>query len=180
MWNQPEGTVRARTHCLLLVDNVTGGPYIADVGFGGLTLTGPLRLVPDVEQATAHEPFRLRRAPQDGYILEALVRDAWKPLYTFDLQPQQLIDYEVWNWHLCHHPTSPFISSLVAARAMPERRYALLNNKLSIHHLHGASEQFTLTTRAELRETLEGPFNIRLPDDPELDVQLERLVNIRT
>ena len=32
----------------------------------------------------------------------------------------------------------------------------------------------------ELREALTGPFNIRLPDDPELDGQLQRLVNIRT
>src|SRR6202012_5025314 len=79
-WNQPEGAVRARTHCLLLVENVAGGPYIADVGFGGLTLTGPLRLVPDLEQATPHELFRLHREQEDDYILEALVRDAWKPL----------------------------------------------------------------------------------------------------
>ena len=36
-----------------------GRPYIADVGFGGLTLTAPLRLQADIEQATPHEPFRL-------------------------------------------------------------------------------------------------------------------------
>jgi N-hydroxyarylamine O-acetyltransferase len=176
LWNQPEGTVRARTHMLLHVEGVVGGPYIADVGFGGLTMTGPLRLVPNLEQATPHEVFRLRLEPDGTYILEALIRDAWKALYSFDLQRQALVDYEVWNWHLCHHPDSPFHRNLMAARVVPERRYGLLNNKLSIHHLHGASEQVTLTTAAQLRETLAGPLNIRLPDDPGLDALLDRLV----
>jgi N-hydroxyarylamine O-acetyltransferase len=177
-WNKPEGTVHARTHMLLLVEGVAGGPYIADVGFGGLTLSGPLRFAIDVEQSTPHEVFRLQRA--GDYILQARIGDAWKPLYSFDLQPQHVIDYEVWNWHLCHHASSLFIDNLMAARVTPERRYGLLNNRLSTHHLHGPSEQVTLTTAAQLRATLEGPLNIRLPEDPGLEAQLERLVSIRT
>lgn len=35
--------------------------YIADVGFGGLTLTAPLQLIPAIEQPTPHETFRLIR-----------------------------------------------------------------------------------------------------------------------
>jgi N-hydroxyarylamine O-acetyltransferase len=180
LWNQPEGTVRARTHMLLRVEGVADGPYIADVGFGGLTMTGPLRLVPNLEQATPHEVFRLRLEADGTYILQALIRDTWKPLYSFDLQPQALVDYEVWNWHLCHHADSPFVRNLMAARVTAERRYGLLNNRLSIHHLHGDSEQTTLTTSAQLRETLVGPLNIRLPEDPELDALLGRVVSIRT
>lgn len=180
LWNRPDGELRARTHMLLLVAGSAGGPYIADVGFGGLTLTGPLRLVPDIEQATPHEVFRLRHEPDGTYILQVLLGGAWKPLYSFDLQPQLLIDYEVWNWHLCHHPESPFINNLMIARVTPERRYGLFNNRLSVHHLRGASQQTLLTTAAELRETLAEPFNIRLPDDPELDIQLQRLVSTGT
>jgi N-hydroxyarylamine O-acetyltransferase len=33
--------------------------YVADVGLGGLTLTAPQALVPDLEQPTTHEPFRI-------------------------------------------------------------------------------------------------------------------------
>jgi N-hydroxyarylamine O-acetyltransferase len=177
LWNRPDGELRARTHMLLLVEGCAGGPYIADVGFGGLTLTGPLRLVPDVEQATPHEVFRLRHDPEGTYILQVLLGDAWKPMYSFDLQPQALIDYEVWNWHLCHHPESPFINNLMVARVTPERRYGLFNNRLSVHQLRGGSEQTLLTTAAELRKTLAGPFNIQLPEDPELEVHLQRLVS---
>src|SRR5579862_8685786 len=67
LWGVPEGVTRARTHMLLGVD--CDQPYIADVGFGGLTLTGPLRLVADVEQATPHETFRLVETRPAGFVL---------------------------------------------------------------------------------------------------------------
>jgi N-hydroxyarylamine O-acetyltransferase len=175
MWNGPEDMVRARTHMLLLIDDLDGGPYIADVGFGGLTLTGPLRLVPDVEQPTPHETFRLLLDAEGVYVLQVRLRDAWKPLYSFDLQPQLLVDYDVWNWHLCHHPDSPFVNNLMAARVTLDRRYGLLNNKLSIHVLNGESQQTTLATAMEIRGTLEHLFGIELPDDPGVEALLRRL-----
>jgi N-hydroxyarylamine O-acetyltransferase len=176
MWNSPEGMVHARTHMLLRIDDLDGGPYIADVGFGGLTLTGPLRLVPDVEQTTPHENFRLLLGADGVYVLQVRLHDAWKPLYSFDLQPQRLVDYEVWNWHLCHHPDSPFVNNLMAARVTLDRRYGLFNNKLSIHVLNGESQQATLATVMELRGTLEHLFGIELPDDPGVEALLTRLV----
>src|SRR5690606_17659533 len=68
LWEREPGSVMPRTHMLLTVD-VAGEPYIADVGFGGLTLTAPLRLVPDLEQPTPHETFRVQRR-DDGFVLE--------------------------------------------------------------------------------------------------------------
>jgi N-hydroxyarylamine O-acetyltransferase len=174
MWNAPEGAVRARSHMLLKIEGVGAATYIADVGFGGLTLTAPLLLVPDVEQSTPHETFRLVRGG-DGYILQALVRAAWKPLYSFDLQPQLLIDYQVSNWHLEHHPESPFVNNLMAARVEPDRRYGLFNNQLSIHHLDGDTEQTTLSTAADMRQVLERVLRIELPDDPGLEGLLASL-----
>ena len=170
MWNAPEGAVRARSHMLLKIEGVGSATYIADVGFGGLTLTGPLLLAPDVEQPTPHEMFRLvDSGGTDNYILQALVGKVWKPLYSFDLQPQLLIDYQVSNWHLEHHPESPFVNNLMAARVEPDRRYGLFNNKLSTHHLGGDTEQTTLSTASEMREVLERVLRIELPDDPGLD-----------
>jgi N-hydroxyarylamine O-acetyltransferase len=180
MWNAPEGMVRARTHMLLRIEGpagreLDGGPYIADVGFGGLTLTGPLRLLRDIEQATPHETFRLLAGDRGESVLQVLIGGAWKPLYSFDLQPQLLIDYEVWNWHLCHHADSPFITNLMAARVTLDRRYGLWKNKLSIHVLNGESQHTTLATATELRGTLEHLFGIELPDDPGVEALLTRL-----
>ncbi|HLT71425.1 MAG TPA: arylamine N-acetyltransferase, partial [Cyclobacteriaceae bacterium] len=43
VWNQPADAITARGHMLLLID-LEGVRYIADVGFGGMTLTSPLEL----------------------------------------------------------------------------------------------------------------------------------------
>lgn len=176
MWNAPEGTIRARSHMLLKVEGVGSGTYIADVGFGGLTLTAPLQLIPDVEQPTPHETFRLiSGAGTDHYILQALVGEVWKPLYSFDLQAQHLIDYEVSSWHLEHHPESPFVNNLMAARVEPDRRYGLFNNRLSTHYLGGDTEQVTLPTAKDMRDVLERVLRIELPDDRGLDGLLASL-----
>jgi N-hydroxyarylamine O-acetyltransferase len=173
LWNAPEGAVRPRGHMLLLVE-VGGAPWIADVGFGGQTLTGALRLEAGAEQATPHEPFRLLRAGGD-WLMQSKVGGKWKLLYRFDLQEQYLADYEVTSWYLCNHPASHFVTGLMAARAAPGRRYALRDGELAVHHLNGPSERRVLGSAAELREALEGAFRLRLPDGPELEAALERL-----
>src|SRR5579872_7296918 len=54
IWNAPpDAPIRARQHMLLRVD-LDESSYLADVGFGGLTLTVPLRLQTDIAQATSH------------------------------------------------------------------------------------------------------------------------------
>jgi N-hydroxyarylamine O-acetyltransferase len=49
LWNQPETAETARSHMLLRID-LDEQSYIADVGFGVLTLTEPLLLEPRLEQ----------------------------------------------------------------------------------------------------------------------------------
>jgi N-hydroxyarylamine O-acetyltransferase len=150
-------------------------PYIADVGFGGLTLTGPLRLVTGVAQPTPYEPFRL--IEQEGnFLLQAQVRDTWKPLYRFDLQQQLQVDYEVTSWYLANHPQSPLVTNLMAARPVPGRRYALFNTQLTVHDANGSTEQRTLASAAEIRAALQTHFGLRVPTDPGLDAAFARLL----
>jgi N-hydroxyarylamine O-acetyltransferase len=174
-WNVPDGVVTARGHMLLRID-IDGQPYIADVGFGGLTLTGPLALIPNTEQATPHEPFRLISAG-DAYIMQAHIGQNWKALYSFDLQEQHLPDYEVTNWYLSNHPNSHFVTGLMAARPDVGRRYALRNNQLSIHELNGRTERRALSTVAEIRAALEDLFRIGLPEAAALDQTLQRIID---
>ncbi len=168
--NQPEDAIRPRTHMLLQVD-IDDEIWIADVGFGGLTLTAPLRLVEQVPQATPHEPFRLTRIAGD-YALQTEVRGEWRTLYRFDLQEQVLPDYELTSWYLSNNPESPFVQRLIAARTAPQRRYALSNNELAVHELGGEAQRRKLTSAAELREVLRETFGIALPDSAELHAKL--------
>ncbi len=174
VWNAPpDSPVGPRNHMLLLVD-LGGLRYLADVGFGGNVLTAPLRLEPHVAQTTPHEPHRLMPL-ENGFVLEASVNAEWMPFYRFTLDPQFAADYEVSNWYLCNHPSSFFREMLICARATPEGRYALRNNALAIHRKEGP-EKRTLGDAAELRACLETDFGLRLPESPELDVALERLI----
>jgi N-hydroxyarylamine O-acetyltransferase len=161
LWSQAEDAIRPRGHMLLKVV-IDGEPHIADVGFGGLTLTGPLRLATDVEQPTPHERFRIVAAESD-FKLQAFVGGAWKLLYRFDLQPQHEPDYEVSNYFMSTHPTSHFRSVIVAARPFPGGRYALSNNQLTVHRLDRPSERRALASVKEVRETLETQFGLTLP-----------------
>lgn len=173
-WNVPANVISPRSHCLLRV-RIEGRDHIADVGFGGLTLTAPLALETGIEQATPHEPHRIV-ASGSGYALEAKVAGEWQTLYTFELHEQQVADYEVSNWYLCNHPQSIFVNGIIAARAGTGERHALRNTRYAIHYPEGRTERRVLSSAAEMREVLAGPFRVALPDAPSLDAKLASLV----
>jgi N-hydroxyarylamine O-acetyltransferase len=171
-WNAPSGVVRPRTHMLLLVE-LEGEQWVADVGFGGLTLSAPLRLVAGLAQETPHEPFRI--VPEgDAWLLQARLDGDWATLYAFDLQEQHLADYELANWYLAHHPQSMFVNHLLAARAAPDARHALLNTRYTRRGPDG-SESCDLADVEELKQVLREQFLLRLPEHPALDARLARL-----
>jgi N-hydroxyarylamine O-acetyltransferase len=173
LWNQPPDAITTRSHMLLRVA-LPDGPRLVDVGFGGLTLTGVLRLGVEGAQPTPHEPFRLVEA--DGHqLLQALVKDEWRTTYRFDFQPQYPIDFEVTNHYLATHPASRFRQVLMAARAASDARYGLMNAQLSIHRPEG-SETRTIADAAELRAVLQDLFHLRVPEDPALDEALARVL----
>ena len=96
--------------------------------------------------------------------------------FQFAKGGQKLPDYEVTNWYLSNHPNSHFVNGLIAARAASDRRYALRNNELAVHHMNGNTERRVLATTTELRTALEGTFRLTLPEEPELDEALGRLI----
>lgn len=173
VWMRPDDGQQARTHMLLFAQLGDGG-YFCDVGFGGLTLTAPLRLDPDVPQQTPHEQCRVRRRGRE-LALEARVRGEWQPMYRFDLQEQTPVDIEVLNHYVATHVKSPLHGTLLAARPAADRRFALRNNQLAVHHLDGETERRELRSASELRDVLEEIFGIAVPSDPRVTTALERL-----
>jgi N-hydroxyarylamine O-acetyltransferase len=171
---QPEDAITARTHMLLRVE-AEGKSWLADAGFGGNTPTGPLQLVPDIEQATPHESFRLIRRDDSDWRLQLFAADTWQTLYRFDLQPQFPADYRVSNYWTSTNPDSHFVTGISAARAPAGRRLTLRNRQFTEHTTSGATTKRTLATAAEIRAVLQDEFLIRLPENPKLDERLDRL-----
>src|SRR3546814_14058297 len=79
---------------MLLLVEAQGESFIADTGFGRLTLTAPIRLVPDIVQDTPHGPYRLIREG-DGICLQTKSKADWQDLYIFHLTPYHSPDYQV-------------------------------------------------------------------------------------
>ena len=164
LWRQPDDAITPRGHMLLRIE-LDGRIWVADVGFGGLTQTAPLLLEPGLEQQTPHETFRIVE-DGDDFRLQGKVGGEWRTTYRFDLQRQYPVDYAVTNYFLSTSPASHFTSSVVAARALPERRLALRNNRLSIHHRDGRTEREEFFGPEELADALIGKLGLVIPDRP--------------
>lgn len=175
-----EPNASPRSHMLLRCD-ITGESFIADVGFGVLSLTAPLRLHATEVQQTPHGDFRI--APgEDGFTLSTLIDGAWDALYTFSLEKNLLQDYEAANWYRSTHPNSPFVRNLMVARALPGVRLSLLNNQFSRRTMgEGGVDRRELRSGAEIAGVLEREFGIALPEPRStVEERLDRLVSSAT
>lgn len=164
VWMQPDdGPLPAQTHHVLSV-TVPGvdGPFLVDVGFGGQTLTSPIRLEAGPVQQTRHEPYRLREHG-DGLVLETEIRGEWQALYTFTTRPQPRIDLEVGSWYVSTQPKSIFVVGLSAARATDDARWNMRGRHLAIHH-GGETERIKFDNAADVLEALTDRFGINLAD----------------
>jgi N-hydroxyarylamine O-acetyltransferase len=170
LWGRAPGEEPPLDHMVLLVD-VGGVPYLADVGFGGPVATAPLRLRADVEQATPDGRYRL----SGGYPkwrLESEMAGEWLPLYEFTLAPHGFDDFVPMN----DAAMVAYKDRLVAARVEGGKRYALTNARLNTHE-NGATETRVLTTLLELRDVLSNVFGIELPETDRLDPALEKALS---
>lgn len=172
LWGQPADAITARSHMLLGIE-LDDRIYVADVGFGGLTLTTPLLLEPGLKQKTPHETFRIVDAG-DHFRLQASIGGDWRTLYRFDMQRAYPVDYAVANHFLQTHPDSHFLGTLIAARALPDRRYALRGNRLSEHQVGGRSEQRQIATAAALADLVENQLAIVIDDRAAFEAMLRQ------
>lgn len=160
VWMQPpDAPLGAQTHTALAVTFPgSQGSYLVDVGFGGQTLTSPIRFETGNAQQTTHEPYRLNDRG-DGLVLQALVRDEWKPLYVFGTQTVPQIDLRVGSWYVSTHPESHFVTGLMAALTTADARYNLAGRHLTVHRADG-SEKISLDDAAAVVDVLGERFGI--------------------
>ena len=171
---EPDAPLPALTHNVLAV-TVPGdaGHFLVDVGFGGQTLSSPIRLQTAAVQQTRHEPYRLMELPTQGapvYELSAQVRGQWQPLYRFTAVPQPRIDLEVGSWYVSTHPGGIFVVGLTAALVTDDARINLRGRNLAIHH-HDGTEKIRFDTAEQVLDALTGRFGINLSDLDGVDVE---------
>ena len=152
--------VRARTHMLLMVD-LAGERYVADVGFGAKGFLKPLPFRPGSVFKRFRWTYRISEA--DGlWVLQSQEGGGWIDLYAFTLEPQYWIDYKVANHYVSTHPDSQFARGIIVQLPTPEARYSLINLEYSVDRGKGP-ETRTLADPAELLLVLEETFGLVFP-----------------
>ena len=157
-----------RTHLFLRVD-IDGVPWLADVGIGSLSPTGPFRLDTfGVEQFIPHEPRRIvceEGRPSPRYFHQAKLGDTWADVCEFTLEEMPVIDRELANWWTSTHPQSRFRQNLIVGLARPDgTRMSILNREFT--HRRGAEilERFEFADADHLLVVLAERFGLRFPE----------------
>jgi N-hydroxyarylamine O-acetyltransferase len=151
-----------RTHMLLRVD-LTEGPWVTDVGFGGGGLLYPFPLSHGLESAQFAWAYRLQRGP-NTWMLQSREPTGWADLYEFSEEPHEPVDYEPANYFVATHPSSPFVRTLTAQRPTPGARFTLRNRELITDRGGGRIESRTVAEH-ELLAVLDEVFGVRLPEE---------------
>lgn len=175
----PDAPSPAQTHTVLAVTFPgSAGSYLVDVGFGGQTPPSPLRIEIGSVQQTALEPYRLEDR-RDGLVLQAQIRGEWAPLYEFTTRTAPAIDLKVGSWFVSTHPSSHFVTGLMAALVTDEARLNLAGRNLTVHRADG-SEKIRLDDAAAVVDALTQRFGINvadLGDRAALEARLDKVLD---
>ncbi|OBK74694.1 arylamine N-acetyltransferase [Mycobacterium sp. 1274761.0] len=176
VWMNTSGELPAQTHQALAVA-VPGDDarYLVDVGFGGQTLTSPIRLETDTVQQTRHEPYRIR-SHDDGLILESEIRGKWEPLYLFSTRPFPMIDRQVGSWYVSTYPQSGFVTGLSVALITDDARWNLRGRNLAIHGKSG-SERIVFDTAAQVVDALTDRLGIELTGLGDVEARVNEVLD---
>jgi N-hydroxyarylamine O-acetyltransferase len=139
---------------MVLRVDLAEGPFLADVGFGG---DGPVRPVPLAGDGVAPDGHRVL-AEADGFALHGPEGS----LYTFTLEPQHAVDFEVANHWTSTHPSSHFRRTLTAQRSWPDRR-AILRDRELVEIRDGTRQTTPVRDPEHLLEVLHSVFGLRFP-----------------
>ena len=99
----------------------------------------------------------------DARILWGLRADGWLDLYSFTLEPQLPVDYEVANHYTSTWPRSPFVTKIIAQRSGLDERWMLIDDELRVERPDG-TERWTVASSAERLSILAERFGLVFPD----------------
>jgi N-hydroxyarylamine O-acetyltransferase len=160
-WNMPADAPQTPLSHMILLVHLPDGDFLCDVGFGTQNPPIPLRFEADLEQATSHGTFRLKRDGQD-YTMQTHLPEGWSPMYRFRLEAQSPHDYEVYNWYTSAHPMSRFVNNLAVARIVGDKRLVIRNREFGVRQPDGRMDRSEFESPEAVHESLARDFGIEI------------------
>jgi N-hydroxyarylamine O-acetyltransferase len=164
-----------RTHlfCRVMLDST---PWLVDVGVGGQSATGPIRMDTDELQETTHDTRRLTPDddPSGGTGIARTFHqvkhgDEWLDVCDYTGETMPTIDRELANWWTSTHPTSKFRKNLMVALAAKDGTRHSLSAHTYTHRRSGtALSTETIGSNGQLLAILADVFGIVLPSETDL------------
>lgn len=150
------------SHQVFLVD-CGGTRWLADAGFGGPGLVGPVPFAPGTEFAQGAARFRLGAAPGGDVQLRRLIDGVWSDLYLVAGHAILPVDIEVANHFVSTWERSPFRAMFMVARPV-DLGFAMIQGT-DLVHLDGGFmpvERRPLADAADLRSVLAEVFGVKI------------------
>ncbi|MBV9711463.1 MAG: arylamine N-acetyltransferase, partial [Ktedonobacteraceae bacterium] len=153
-------------HLTLLIHQLSGADWLADVGFGDSFLL-PLRLESQLEQDGGDgRVYRLVRSTDDRqqekqayWILQQFNEARWEAQYRFTLQPHQLADFSERCYYQQTSPQSHFTQKRICSLATATGRISLSDLRLITTTGKERREQM-MTSQQEYLAVLANHFGI--------------------
>jgi N-hydroxyarylamine O-acetyltransferase len=152
--------LRPRTHMALIV-RIEDEPWLCDLGFGSYVIQEPIRLADaGKEIRQGYNTFMLEQPTDHDYLLKAYVEGEWANQYSFDLWPQQWVDFTPANYLNSTHPDSLFVQKLVVLMHHSNGRSILFGDRLKC--VNGDLSQERMLRQEEVEAVLRETFGLTL------------------
>jgi N-hydroxyarylamine O-acetyltransferase len=150
--------LRPRTH-MALIAQVENESWLCDLGFGSYGIRAPVRLADaGKEIRQGNDTFILERTTDQDYLLKAHVEGQWANQYSFDLWPQQWVDFTPANYLNSTHPDSLFVQKLVVLKQHSNGRTILFDDRLK--QVNGDRSQVRMLREEEISDVLRETFGL--------------------
>lgn len=152
--------LRPLSHRTVVV-HAEGERWLCDVGFGGPSPKGALRLTPE-EQTVEGERFSSRG--EDGAVnVYRHDPDGVNLLVSFRDEPTPDVDFDVLNGYWGYHPGSVFTQKLVLYRCFPGGILSLVGDQFARTRRGEIMETRKISGGEELSSVLRSSFGLALP-----------------
>lgn len=159
---RPDFGFSGRAHQVLIVD-VEGQRWMADVGFGGNGPIAPVKILEGEDQEQYGRYYRMKSHPVHEHVLEFKVEEGYETVYSFTSEPCYPMDYDIASYFTSTHPESVFCNVLMCTKPTKAGRVSIFDRNLKIIE-DGKITETTLESDAQINQALEMHYGITMEE----------------